>query len=212
MFECLSQVRTGVSVPVLQLWTRAEIQTGHLQGLPRGDHARLWERSVTHNFWLNKYFKKTCKVLTLHITNHQCLGCFFLLVKFTYSWLWCKRISQPPPLHDCHVCISVFKCLHQMSITKTNSECISWSFSHVLCFFFFYSTCWCFLGVYVGQLYGLEKFWAFLKYAKVKNQPIDPKLQEYLSKFKSIDDFRVDVSIGISFDVNVIPCQLCKGK
>uniref|UniRef100_A0A8C1ZB93 La ribonucleoprotein 1B n=1 Tax=Cyprinus carpio TaxID=7962 RepID=A0A8C1ZB93_CYPCA len=43
-----------------------------------------------------------------------------------------------------------------------------------------------------GQLYGLEKFWAFLKYAKVKNQPIDPKLQEYLSKFKSIDDFRVD--------------------
>lgn len=68
------------------------------------------------------------------------------------------------------------------------------------------------MGVYVGQLYGLEKFWAFLKYAKVKNQPIDPKLQEYLSKFKSIDDFRVDVSIGISFDVNVIPCQLCKGK
>uniref|UniRef100_A0A9J8AZB4 La ribonucleoprotein 1B n=1 Tax=Cyprinus carpio carpio TaxID=630221 RepID=A0A9J8AZB4_CYPCA len=47
-----------------------------------------------------------------------------------------------------------------------------------------------------GQLYGLEKFWAFLKYAKVKNQPIDPKLQEYLSKFKSIDDFRVDVSIS----------------
>ncbi|TRY99108.1 hypothetical protein DNTS_021540 [Danionella cerebrum] len=43
-----------------------------------------------------------------------------------------------------------------------------------------------------GQLYGLEKFWAFLKYSKVKNQPIDPKLQEYLSKFKSIDDFRVD--------------------
>lgn len=48
----------------------------------------------------------------------------------------------------------------------------------------------------VGQLYGLEKFWAFLKYAKVKNQPVDPKLQEYLSKFKTIDDFRVDVSIS----------------
>lgn len=92
-----------------------------------------------------------------------------------------------------------FKCLHQMSITKTNSEYISWSFSHVM--LFFHSTCWCFCGVYIGQLYGLEKFWAFLKYAKVKNQPIDPKLQEYLSKFKSIDDFRVDVSIGI------IPCE-----
>nr|XP_021328864.1 la-related protein 1B isoform X5 [Danio rerio] len=43
-----------------------------------------------------------------------------------------------------------------------------------------------------GQLYGLEKFWAFLKYSKVKNQDIDPKLKEYLSKFKSIDDFRVE--------------------
>lgn len=78
--------------------------------------------------------------------------------------------------------------------------------------FFTLHTCWCFLGVYVGQLYGLEKFWAFLKYAKVKNQPIDPKLQEYLSKFKSIDDFRVDVSIGISFDVNVVLANYAKGN
>ncbi|XP_055376513.1 la-related protein 1 isoform X2 [Condylostylus longicornis] len=43
-----------------------------------------------------------------------------------------------------------------------------------------------------GQLYGLEKFWAFLKY--YKNAPklqVDRKLQEYLSKFKTIEDFRV---------------------
>lgn len=43
-----------------------------------------------------------------------------------------------------------------------------------------------------GQLYGLEKFWAFLKY--YKNAPklsADPKLKEYLDKFKSIEDFRV---------------------
>lgn len=45
-----------------------------------------------------------------------------------------------------------------------------------------------------GQLYGLEKFWAFLKYSQVKNQPIDPKLQEHLNKFKTVDDFRVVVS------------------
>lgn len=45
-----------------------------------------------------------------------------------------------------------------------------------------------------GQLYGLEKFWAFLKYSKAKNMDIDPKLQEYLSKFKRLEDFRVDVS------------------
>uniref|UniRef100_A0A8C9WP74 La ribonucleoprotein 1, translational regulator n=1 Tax=Scleropages formosus TaxID=113540 RepID=A0A8C9WP74_SCLFO len=43
-----------------------------------------------------------------------------------------------------------------------------------------------------GQLYGLEKFWAFLKYSKAKNLTIDPKLQEYLSKFKRLEDFRVD--------------------
>ncbi|XP_039301988.1 la-related protein 1B [Solenopsis invicta] len=43
-----------------------------------------------------------------------------------------------------------------------------------------------------GQLYGLEKFWAFLKYYKNSNQlHVDSKLQEYLSKFKSIEDFRV---------------------
>ena len=40
-----------------------------------------------------------------------------------------------------------------------------------------------------------EKFWAFLKYSKVKGQVVDPKLQEHLSKFKSIDDFRVEVSL-----------------
>ena len=45
-----------------------------------------------------------------------------------------------------------------------------------------------------GQLYGLEKFWAFLKYSKMKNQPIDPKLQEHLSQFKNLEDFRVVVS------------------
>lgn len=46
-----------------------------------------------------------------------------------------------------------------------------------------------------GQLYGLEKFWAFLKYSKIKNQPIDPKLQGHLSQFKNLEDFRVVVSV-----------------
>lgn len=45
-----------------------------------------------------------------------------------------------------------------------------------------------------GQLYGLEKFWAFLKYSKMKNQTIDPKLKEHLSQFKKLEDFRVVVS------------------
>ncbi|KAI8431452.1 hypothetical protein MSG28_015971 [Choristoneura fumiferana] len=43
-----------------------------------------------------------------------------------------------------------------------------------------------------GQLYGLEKFWAFLNYYKHADQlQVEPKLQGYLSKFKSIEDFRV---------------------
>lgn len=49
-----------------------------------------------------------------------------------------------------------------------------------------------------GQLYGLEKFWAFLKYSKAKNLDIDPKLQEYLGKFRRLEDFRVDVSESLS--------------
>lgn len=43
-----------------------------------------------------------------------------------------------------------------------------------------------------GQLYGLEKFWAFLKYYKGSRKlTVDPKLKEYLENFKTIEDFRV---------------------
>uniref|UniRef100_A0A8C5RYJ1 La-related protein 1 n=1 Tax=Laticauda laticaudata TaxID=8630 RepID=A0A8C5RYJ1_LATLA len=47
-----------------------------------------------------------------------------------------------------------------------------------------------------GQLYGLEKFWAYLKYSQSKTPPIDPKLQEYLCNFKRLEDFRVDPPIN----------------
>uniref|UniRef100_A0A452J4I2 HTH La-type RNA-binding domain-containing protein n=1 Tax=Gopherus agassizii TaxID=38772 RepID=A0A452J4I2_9SAUR len=47
-----------------------------------------------------------------------------------------------------------------------------------------------------GQLYGLEKFWAYLKYSKAKNLDINRKLQEYLSKFRRLEDFRVDPPMG----------------
>ncbi|XP_046599348.1 la-related protein 1B isoform X1 [Neodiprion lecontei] len=44
----------------------------------------------------------------------------------------------------------------------------------------------------IGQLYGLEKFWAFMKYYKhAEKLYVESKLQEYVSKFKSIEDFRV---------------------
>lgn len=57
------------------------------------------------------------------------------------------------------------------------------------------SNLWIFSLLFSGQLYGLEKFWAYLKYSKTKTLEIDPKLQEYLSKFKRLEDFRIDVSI-----------------
>ena len=44
-----------------------------------------------------------------------------------------------------------------------------------------------------GQLYGLEKFWAFMKYYKNSEQlDISDKLQGYLNQFKTIEDFRVE--------------------
>ena len=48
----------------------------------------------------------------------------------------------------------------------------------------------------LGQLYGLEKFWAFLKYTRKPNIVVDAKLSGYLSKFKRLEDFRIqEVSI-----------------
>ena len=45
---------------------------------------------------------------------------------------------------------------------------------------------------FIGQLYGLEKFWAFQKYYKNASKlTVNPKLKEYLDKFNSIEDFRV---------------------
>ncbi|CAF4056422.1 unnamed protein product, partial [Rotaria sordida] len=46
-----------------------------------------------------------------------------------------------------------------------------------------------------GQLYGLEKFWAFLEYSRQKPK-INRKLEEILKNYKNLEDFRVD---GASF-------------
>ncbi|XP_045130370.1 la-related protein 1-like isoform X2 [Portunus trituberculatus] len=45
-----------------------------------------------------------------------------------------------------------------------------------------------------GQLYGLEKFWAFLKYYRNSNNlVVQDRLKERVSKYKSIEDFRVEM-------------------
>lgn len=60
----------------------------------------------------------------------------------------------------------------------------------------------------VGQLYGLEKFWAFRKFSKKETDPsghdlpsrddprekIDPRILEWLAKYQKLEDFRVEVS------------------
>jgi len=56
---------------------------------------------------------------------------------------------------------------------------------------------------YLGQLYGLEKFWAFLKYSRQKPK-INPKLEEILKKFQRLEDFRVD---GASFPQQFYPTK-----
>ncbi|CAF1444350.1 unnamed protein product, partial [Rotaria sordida] len=54
-----------------------------------------------------------------------------------------------------------------------------------------------------GQLYGLEKFWAFLKYSR--QQPkINPKLEEILKNYKNLEDFRVE---GASFPQQFFPTK-----
>ena len=43
-----------------------------------------------------------------------------------------------------------------------------------------------------GQLYGLEKFWAFVKYYKHANElHVEPQLKAKLEPFKTIEDFKV---------------------
>lgn len=61
----------------------------------------------------------------------------------------------------------------------------------------------------LGQLYGMEKFWAFLKYYKhSSNLQVDPRLKRHLSKFNSVNDFRVDpVSGKIYLDEQVVSAK-----
>jgi la-related protein 1 len=47
----------------------------------------------------------------------------------------------------------------------------------------------------IGQLYGLEKFWAFLKYSR-RTVEVNPELQEKLSHYKKLSDFRDDDAPG----------------
>ncbi|CAF4302015.1 unnamed protein product, partial [Rotaria sordida] len=53
------------------------------------------------------------------------------------------------------------------------------------------------------QLYGLEKFWAFLKYSRQKLK-INPKLEEILKNYRNLEDFRVD---GASFSQQFFPTK-----
>ena len=59
------------------------------------------------------------------------------------------------------------------------------------------------LSFYSGQLYGLEKFWAFLKYSRRKPK-ISAKLEEILKNYKRLEDFRVE---GASFPQQFYPTK-----
>ena len=74
-----------------------------------------------------------------------------------------------------------------------------------LCLFKFNLGCLCIIGwpqfayifFFTGELYGLEKFWAFRKYYKdwsVVESHVDPFLSRKITEYKTVDDFRLDVS------------------
>lgn len=51
--------------------------------------------------------------------------------------------------------------------------------------------------IFSGNLYGLEKFWAFLKYYKGKTKfEVNSELRKILQPFKVVDDFRKEVSFA----------------
>lgn len=52
-------------------------------------------------------------------------------------------------------------------------------------------------------MYGLEKFWAFLKYSRSKPK-VNQKLEEILRNYKCLEDFRVD---GASFPQQFFPTR-----
>lgn len=49
-----------------------------------------------------------------------------------------------------------------------------------------------------GQLYGIEKFWAYLQYSGHPIKDVNPQLQAWLKKFKKLEDFRVLVRLKIN--------------
>lgn len=54
----------------------------------------------------------------------------------------------------------------------------------------------------MGHLYGLEKFWAFLKYSGHNKNDVNKDLQLALKPYKCLEDFRVLVSIwAFSWDL-----------
>ena len=53
-----------------------------------------------------------------------------------------------------------------------------------------------------GNLYGLEKFWAFLLYYRHANElHVMPKLKAMLEPFKTIEDFKILYTVGLSHTV-----------
>ena len=57
-----------------------------------------------------------------------------------------------------------------------------------------------------GQLYGLEKFWAFVKYYKHADElHVEPQLKAKLEPFKTIEDFKVLYTVSIIDSIQVEP-------
>jgi hypothetical protein len=60
-----------------------------------------------------------------------------------------------------------------------------------------------------GQLYALEKFWAFVKYYKHADElHVLPKLKKLLDPFNTIEDFKILYTVRLYFRLIITKCTL----
>ncbi|KAG7254461.1 hypothetical protein CRUP_014960 [Coryphaenoides rupestris] len=106
------------------------------------------------------------------------------------------RCVQGPEVYRCVQGPEVYRCVQGPEVYRYGLECLFRFYSYGLEKRFRLDLFQDFQEETIkdfekGQLYGLEKFWAFLKYSRNQSRPLEPRLQEHLAKFRTLEDFRV---------------------
>lgn len=109
------------------------------------------------------------------------------------SWNQNVRVLTTQERTQIYLCCDMSNC--KLYFLKFANELVDWLYVLDFCvedIHFNYTSNSIFFLFHPGQLYGLEKFWAFLKYYKHSSKlHVDPKLKECLSGYNDVKDFRV---------------------